>query len=132
MRIFILTLVSTFFMTAFTSSPMPDNSKGPLVHTVFFWLKNPDNAADRGAFETAIKKLMATNPQSIGNHLGTPAASEKRDVVDNSFTYCYVMTFPTLEAQDTYQTDPTHLLFIEEASHLWEKVLVYDSLSITD
>jgi len=43
-----------------------------------------------------------------------------------------MMIFPDLEAQNTYQTDPTHLLFIEEAAHLWKRVLVYDSIAKTD
>lgn len=106
------------------------NTTGPLLHVVFFWLKDPSNKEHRSLFETAIKKLIETNPQAIANHLGCPAASEKRDVVDNSFTYCYTMSFPNLEAQNEYQTDPTHTLFIEEASHLWERVLVHDSISL--
>ncbi len=107
-----------------------ENTTGPLLHTVFFWLKNPENDSDRNAFETALRKLIQTNPQATANHLGRPAASEKRDVVDNSFTYCYTMSFPNLEAQNAYQTDPTHQLFIEEAQHLWAKVRVYDSIAI--
>jgi len=107
-----------------------ENVKGSLLHVVFFWLKNPEDPTDRTAFEKAIKKLIRTNPQVIASHLGCPAASEERAVVDNSFTYCYTMTFPNLEAQNTYQNDPTHLLFIEEAKHLWEKVRVHDSVTI--
>ena len=43
-----------------------------------------------------------------------------------------MMIFSDLEAQNAYQTDPTHLLFIEEASHLWKRVLVYDSIAKTE
>lgn len=109
-----------------------ENTTGPFIHSVYFWLKNPENKDDRAAFEQAMKKMIRTNPQAISNHLGCPAASEKRDVVDNSFSYFYMMVFSDLEAQNAYQTDPTHMLFIEEASHLWERVLVYDSISKTD
>jgi|TARA_B100001094_G_scaffold326568_1_gene382975 hypothetical protein len=107
------------------------NTTGPLLHIVFFWLKEPKNNAHRAEFETAIKKLIDTNPQAIANHLGCPANSEKRDVVDNSFTYCYTMIFNSLDDQNAYQIDQTHTLFIEEASHLWERVLVSDSVNIT-
>ena len=107
-----------------------ENSTGPLLHTVFFWLKNPEDQSDRNAFETAIRKLIKTNPQGTANHLGCPAASEKRDVVDASFTYCYTMSFPSLAAQNAYQDDPTHQLFIEEAQHLWDRVRVHDSIAI--
>jgi|TARA_X000000950_G_C13882048_1_gene647243 hypothetical protein len=112
------------------SKPSIENSTGPLLHTVFFWLKNPGNDSDRKTFETAIRKLIRTNPQATANHLGCPAASEKREVVDNTFTYCYTMSFPSVEAQNMYQEDPTHQLFIEEAKHLWERVRVHDSISI--
>lgn len=101
---------------------------GKLKHIVFFWLKNPDNQEDRATFETAINKLMADNQQATATYLGTPAPTEKRDVVDQSYTYCYMMTFPSLEAQNIYQTDQTHLDFIDAASHLWEKVVVYDAV----
>ena len=108
----------------------PKTLDANLIHTVFFWLKNPDHATDRAAFETAMEKLRQTNPQGLKSHLGCPAATEERGVVDSSFTYCYVMTFASVEDDIAYQTDPTHLAFIEEASHLWEKVVVYDSKSI--
>ena len=107
-----------------------ENSTGPLLHTVFFWLKNPKSRKERADFEKAIRKLINTNPQAIANHLGCPAGSENRDVVDSSFTYCYTMSFPNLRAQDEYQTDPSHISFIQEAKHLWIKVRVYDSISI--
>ena len=103
------------------------NTTGPLLHIVFFWLKEPNNKSHRSQFEKAIKKLINTNTQATSNHLGCPASSEKRDVVDNSFTYCYTMSFPNLESHDIYQTDPTHKLFIDEVGHLWDRVVVSDS-----
>ena len=104
--------------------------KGDFIHMVFFWLKNPENQKDRSLFEQAIRKLIRTNPQAIANHIGCPAASEERAVVDNSFTYCYTMCFLDLEAQNAYQTDPTHIAFIEEAKSLWDKAFIYDSSAI--
>ena len=92
--------------------------------------KKPNNEKDRAAFEQAIRKLINTNQQAIECHLGGPAASEERDVVDNSFTYCYTMGFQNEETQRLYQTDQTHLKFIKEAKHLWAKVRVHDSISI--
>ena len=107
-----------------------DKIKEPLIHTVLFWLNNPESEKDRDAFETAIQKLIATNPQGIQAHLGKPAKTGKREVVDNSFTYLYLITFSSIEAETAYQTDPTHLKFIDEAKHLWKKVIVYDSNDI--
>ena len=112
------------------NKPAPQYIGANLIHTVYFWLKNPNESAERSAFEVAIKKLMASNTQGLQSHLGCPAATEERGVVDNSFSYCYVMTFASEEDEIAYQTDPTHLAFIDEASHLWDKVVVYDSKSI--
>ena len=101
-----------------------------MVHTVLFWLKKPENKPDCIAFETAIQKLIANNPQKITGYLGKPANTEARGVVDASFTYFYQMTFADATAEAAYQTDPTHLTFIAEAEHLWEKVIVYDTAPI--
>ena len=106
-----------------------ENTTGPFVHSVYFWLKNPDNLENTNAFEKAIRKLIRTNPQATSNHFGKAAEVEERAVVDNSFTYFYMMIFSDLKTQNTYQTDPTHKLFIKEAAHLWERVIVYDSIS---
>ena len=35
-----------------------DQIDGLLVHSVYFWLNNPDNIEERAEFEKAIKKLM--------------------------------------------------------------------------
>ena len=106
--------------------------EGPLVHSVYFWLTSPNDTAAKLDFENAINKLITTNPQGVSAYLGQPDTTEKRDVVDNSFTYAYIMTFADAEAEAAYQTDPTHLRFIEEAQHLWRKVVVYDAIPATE
>ena len=112
------------------SSGQTETIKEPLIHTVLFWLNNPESQKDRVAFETAIQKLMATNPQGVQSHLGKPAKTSEREVVDNSYTYLYLITFSSIEAEAAYQTDLTHLKFIEEAKHLCKKVFFYDSNSL--
>ena len=101
--------------------------KGDFIHIVFFWLKNPENQNDRQAFEKALEKFIATNPQVVNYYLGQPAATN-RSVIDNTYSYSLVVTFKDIETHDIYQTDPTHLLFIEEAESLWKKVSIYDSV----
>lgn len=102
---------------------------GHFVHTVFFWLKEPENSEAKTAFETSITKLINTSDYIQTAHLGTaPAAS--RDVVDGSFTYCYVVTFESEATQAAYQIEPAHLAFVEESQHLWTKVIVYDSVQL--
>ena len=98
-----------------------------LVHHVFFWLKEPENEHTRLQFEKGLEKLLTVETIAL-SHVGIPASTEKRDVVDNSFTYSYMVMFNDKESHDIYQNHPTHLKFIEENSHLWERVVVYDSV----
>jgi hypothetical protein len=98
------------------------------VHHVYFWFKKPITAETRKRFELALRKLV-TIETIAEKHLGIPA-STKRSVVDRSYSYSLLLTFKNKEDQDIYQTHPTHLQFIEECNDLWEKVVVYDSVSI--
>lgn len=97
------------------------------VHAVYFWLHNPDDPADRSAFESSLNTLLETSAYTKTNYVGTPP-NAIRDVVDDSFTYCLLVTFESEEAQEAYQVEPAHLKFIEDAGHLWKKVVVYDAL----
>lgn len=98
-------------------------------HTVFFWLKNPDNAADRTAFETSLKKFLSKSAYANTKFIGTPPKAS-RDVVDGSFTYSLILSFDSAESQQAYQDEAPHKVFIEESSDLWSKVIVYDSTGI--
>jgi hypothetical protein len=127
MRSFLLLLIISSLTTV---QAQDKKAKEPLVHTVLFWLKNPESKSDSIAFEAAIQKLIANNPQKISGYLGKPANTEARGVVDSSFTYFYKMTFADATAEAAYQIDLTHLAFVAEAEHLWEKVIVYDAAPI--
>lgn len=98
------------------------------VHHVYFWLKDPSNQEARARFEKAAKELV-TVETIVDSHIGVPA-STNRDVIDTSYTYSILSTYRSKEDQDIYQTHPKHLKFIEECQELWEKVVVYDSVSI--
>ena len=54
MRSFLLLLIISSLTTV---QAQDKKAKEPLVHTVLFWLKNPDSKPDRIAFEIAIQKL---------------------------------------------------------------------------
>jgi hypothetical protein len=112
--------------TAASAMPLSDKNKlQPVVHHVFFWLKNPDSKADRDQLIKGIKTLSKI--ETIQNiHIGTVASTEKREVVDNSWSVSELLFFKDLEGQAIYQTHPIHLEFIKNCSHLWSKVLVYD------
>ncbi len=122
--------IFTFVLMAVTSYSQenhPMKTFDPaFVHTVFFWLNNPDNATDRQEFETALTRFLSRSEYAKTNFIGTPPKAS-RDVVDGSFTYSLVVTFESAEAQELYQKEQPHLDFINEASHLWDRVIVYDS-----
>ncbi len=96
------------------------------VHTVFFWFNNPDSEADRARFEASIQKFLKNSKFAKTNFVGV-APKATRDVVDDTFTYKLVVTFESEEAQEGYQNEEAHLLFIEECKDLWSKVIVYDA-----
>lgn len=100
---------------------------GALMHHVFFWLKEPENEIHRKQFEKAMNDLLKVETIKM-SHVGIPAATEERGVVDNSYTYSYMVLFDNLEDQLIYQKHPFHLKFIEDNSELWNKVVVYDSV----
>lgn len=99
-----------------------------VIHHVFFWLKNPASEADRNQLLEGVRSLakIATVRQI---YVGTPASTEKRDVVDNSYHVSELLFFDDLAGQKAYQDDPIHQAFVANYSHLWERVIVYDMLS---
>lgn len=98
------------------------------VHHVYFWLKKPVTKEVRNKFENALKELV-TVETIVEEHLGIPADTH-RDVIDTSYSYSLLLTFRSKEDQEIYQKHPTHLKFIADCQELWEKVVVYDSVSI--
>lgn len=129
MKTIYLTIIFSFLLSqTMEAQTQSEKINGEFIHMVFFWLKNPDSESDRAAFKNALTKFINTNSQVVSSHIGEPAATN-RPVIDSSYTFSLVVTFPDLATHDAYQSDPTHLLFIEEAQALWEKVRVFDSLA---
>lgn len=107
----------------------PKKIKGDFIHMVFFWLKNPDSDADRSEFLSELNGFIDNMDVIVAKHIGKPADT-RRPVIDSSYTFSLVVTFKNAEDQDIYQEHPLHKKFIDNASGLWEKVVVYDSLQI--
>jgi hypothetical protein len=98
------------------------------VHHVYFWLKNPGSAEDKAQLVAGLRKLSAVETiESV--HIGQPADTD-REVIDRSYAVSWLLLFRNKADQDVYQVHPLHLKFIEECSHLWQKVIVYDSVDI--
>ena len=102
--------------------------KNTFIHHVYFWLKDPENNDGLLALIEGLKKLTAVKTiQSF--HIGKPAGTS-RDVIDTTYNVSWLLLFNNKEDQDSYQIDPIHLKFVEECSHLWKKVVVYDAVSV--
>ncbi|WP_319501531.1 Dabb family protein [uncultured Draconibacterium sp.] len=101
--------------------------KDALVHHVFFWLKEPENETHKKQLVEALNQLTKVKTIKL-SHIGFPASTEDRDVVDHSYSVSYMAMFDNQADQDAYQVDPIHLKFVEENQHLWNKVVVYDSV----
>lgn len=102
---------------------------GNFVHVVFFWLKNPDNKKERKQFENNLNTFIKGIDYIRSTHVGTPAGTD-RSVVDNSYTYCLMVSFEDKKDHDAYQEDGLHKKFIDDTAALWERVQVYDSILI--
>lgn len=113
-----------------TANTFPEyENKSQVIHHVFFWLKNPSSKEDLNKLVEGLKTLKGIETvRKI--HIGVPASTEKREVVDNSFHASELLFFDDLAGQKTYQDHPIHLKFVENCSHLWEKVIVYDSVDV--
>jgi hypothetical protein len=104
------------------------NSYPRLAHHVFFWLKNPDSKEDLAKLLAGLRTL--TKIESVrGAHFGVPASTEKRDVVDNSYSASEILFFDDLAGQKIYQDHPIHKQFVADCSHLWQRVVVYDAIA---
>ena len=130
-RTFIATAAATAAATALplTAGAAAVSNYPKLVHHVFFWLKNPNSKDD---LEKLLKGLrtLAKIESVRGVHFGVPASTEKRDVVDNSYSASEILFFDDTAGQKIYQDHPIHKQFVADCSHLWERVVVYDAVSV--
>ena len=126
----IIILSSLFFILSFLNSGCTTkNIGGEFAHVVLFWLNNPDSVEDKAAFEESITRFINSSQYVQTMHLGEPAGTP-REVVDNSYTYCMIVTFASKEDQDKYQVEDVHKQFVEESKHLWKEVKVFDSMNM--
>jgi hypothetical protein len=98
------------------------------IHHVYFFLKEKDNAAHKAQLIEGLRKLSAV-PAIKDFHIGVPAGTN-RDVIETGYAVSWFVLFANDEDQASYQVDPVHLKFVEECAHLWEKVIVYDSIDV--
>jgi hypothetical protein len=105
------------------------NTYPKLVHHVFFWLKNPDSKEDLNKLVAGLRTLAKI--ESVrGIHIGVPASTEKRPVVDATYSASEILFFDDVAGQNVYQEHPIHKEFVDKCSHLWERVVVYDTVAV--
>ena len=112
-------------------APAPEKAKvieGDFTHVVLFWLKDPSNETTNKEFAASVERFIKSSAYVKSMHLGTPAQTP-REVVDNSYTYCLIVTFDSKEDHDKYQEDPVHKQFLKESKDLWDRVQIFDSIN---
>lgn len=112
--------------SAQTDSTAEGNSER-IAHYVLFWLNTDLSEAEIEEFSNFFEELR-TIPGIKSLHYGRPAATNPRDVVDNSFTYNLLVYFDSMEEINVYETHPIHLAAVEKYSGYWNKVVVHDSI----
>ncbi len=100
--------------------------KKPFIHHVFFWLKNPAQAADLAKLVEGLEKLSKV-PTIKAHYIGVPAATT-REVIERGYSVSWLCFFDDIAAEEIYQSHPIHLQFVDSCKHLWDKVVVYDSV----
>jgi dihydroorotate dehydrogenase len=129
-RIFMASAFAAGASTAANALPnMETKNKRQLVHHALFWLKNPDSKEDLARLLEGLQTLRKIETIRKIN-IGVPASTEKRPVVDSSYQASEVMYFDDLAGQKTYQDHPIHQKFIADCGHLWDRVIVYDSMDV--
>jgi hypothetical protein len=113
--------------TSAGASPAVNNIP-KLVHHVFFWLKNPQSKEDLARLLAGLRTLAKIETVRAV-HFGVPASTERRDVVDNSYSASEILFFDDAAGQKAYQDHPIHQKFVADCSHLWERVVVYDAIA---
>ena len=114
---------------AAASAPASKASFPPVVHHVFFWLKNPESKEDLAKLLAGLRTLAGIDAVR-GIHIGVPADTEQRGVVDGSYSASELLFFDDVAGQNAYQVHPIHKQFVADCEHLWERVVVYDATAV--
>lgn len=97
-----------------------------LVHTVYFWLKPELTAQQRADFRKGVESLGGIKAVEHV-YVGTPAKTEKRPIIDDSYSFALTVVCKDVAAHDAYQVDPIHLAFVNGFKTFWTRVQIYDA-----
>ncbi len=97
-----------------------------LVHTVYFWLKPELTPAQRAEFRRGVESLGGI--KAVDRiYVGTPAKTQKRPIIDDSYSVALTVVCKDIAGHDAYQVDPIHLKFVETFKTFWTRVQIYDA-----
>ena len=120
--------LATIGFTASGISSKTPPLKQSLMHVVYYWLKNPDNDADKQKLIEGLHQLV-TVKQIKYHHIGVPQAFTADDPLKN-YHVSLLMVFDEPGDIDVYHKDPIHQKFVSECKDLWVKTVKYDSLGV--
>jgi hypothetical protein len=99
-----------------------------LAHHALFWLKDPGSQQDLA---------MLVGLQSLGNiesvrriHVGVPASTEGQPIAEPSYSASGLLFFDDRAGQSAYDEHPIHRKFLADCSHLWRRVVSYDTVMV--
>ncbi len=124
-RKFIASATGMVAATVVNGTPIMKQEEKYLAHQVYFWLKNPGSTEDRQQLINGIKTLKKIETVRKLT-VGVVAATEKRPVIDDTWSVSELALFSDIAGEAAYQVHPIHLDFVKNYSHLWSKVVIYD------
>lgn len=106
---------------------MNESAGAGLAHVVFFTLKDNSEKA-RNDLAAACQEYLTDHPGTVHFSVGLRGERYNREVNDDQFDVALIVVFTTEADHDRYQTADRHQTFIEQQSHNWRQVRVFDSL----
>ena len=98
-----------------------------LVHTVYFWLRPDLSAQQRADFRKGVESLGGI--KAVDKiYVVTPAKTEKRPIIDDSYSFALTIVCKDLAGHHAYQVDPLHDAFRNNFHTFWTRVQIYDSV----
>ncbi|NRA51094.1 MAG: Dabb family protein [Phaeodactylibacter sp.] len=119
-------LVLLTVLPSCTSTKLPQPIPGDFAHIVLFWMEGQSEET-KATFRAEMEGFIKSSAYAQSMHIGTPAGTN-RSVVDNSYSFCLIVTFDSKKEHDLYQKEQVHLDFIEQTKGLWSKIQIYDSV----
>ncbi len=97
------------------------------IHAVYFWLRPDLTAEQQAQFHAGVQSLTTISSVQQA-YWGIPAPTD-RPIIERGYSTGLIALFTDQHAHDAYQVDPIHDLFREQCSHLWERVVIYDTVT---